>query len=146
MPPLESFPKPTTQTYNRKLLQNKDAGTFKGHSFSRSYRVILPSSFNIVVPSALVFSTQPPVSVYGTVQKRNVVRLFLEAARAVPHVIVSKKGRVLPQHHRAYLSPKTTPARLNSRFLTDQQNINCLPINKGHRLSLRARLTLRGLT
>lgn len=146
MPPLESFPKPTTQTYNRKLLQTRDAGTFKRHSFSRSYRVILPSSFNIVAPSALVFSTQPPVSVYGTVQKRNVARLFLEATRAVPRVIVSKKGGVLPRHHRAYLSPKTTSARLNSRFLTDQQNINCFPINKGNRLSLRARLTLRGLT
>jgi hypothetical protein len=36
-------------------------------SFSRSYGGNLPSSFNIVLSSALVFSTYPPVSVWGTV-------------------------------------------------------------------------------
>ena len=36
-------------------------------SFSRSYGGILPSSFNAVLSSALVFSTCPPVSVWGTV-------------------------------------------------------------------------------
>ena len=35
--------------------------------FSRSYEGILPSSFNIVLSSALVYSTCPPVSVSGTV-------------------------------------------------------------------------------
>ena len=39
----------------------------KGPSLSRSYRVILPSSFNIVLSYALVFSTIPPVSVSSTV-------------------------------------------------------------------------------
>ena len=38
-----------------------------GSLLSRSYKSILPSSFNIVVSNALVFSTDPPVSVYGTV-------------------------------------------------------------------------------
>ena len=33
------------------------------HSFSRSYRVILPSSFNIILPNVLVFYTSLPVSV-----------------------------------------------------------------------------------
>ena len=37
--------------------------------FSRSYEGILPSSFNIVLSSALVCSTSPPVSVSGTVYK-----------------------------------------------------------------------------
>src|SRR5690554_6081001 len=36
-------------------------------TFSRSYGTILPSSFTQVLSSALVFSTQPPVSVWGTV-------------------------------------------------------------------------------
>ena len=35
--------------------------------FSRSYACNLPSSFNIVLSSASVFSTNPPVSVSGTV-------------------------------------------------------------------------------
>lgn len=37
-------------------------------TFSRSYGTILPSSFTRVLSRALVFSTRPPVSVYGTVQ------------------------------------------------------------------------------
>ena len=39
--------------------QNKN---FVKYSLSRSYRVILPSSFNIVISYALVFSTNSPVS------------------------------------------------------------------------------------
>ena len=35
-------------------------------SFSRSYGGILPSSLTTVLPIALVFSTYPPVSVWGT--------------------------------------------------------------------------------
>ena len=35
----------------------------KGHSFSRSYGVIMPSSLTIVLPIALVCSTRLPVSV-----------------------------------------------------------------------------------
>ena len=34
--------------------------------FSRSYGVNLPSSLTVNLPSALVYSTQPRVSVYGT--------------------------------------------------------------------------------
>jgi len=37
-----------------------------GSSFSRSYGGNLPSSLTIVLPIALVFSTCPPVSVWGT--------------------------------------------------------------------------------
>ena len=43
------------------------AFTYQRHTFSRSYGVILPSSFTRVLSSALVFSTCPPVSVSGTV-------------------------------------------------------------------------------
>ena len=41
--------------------------TFLRFSLFRSYRVNLPSSFNIVISKILVFSTCPPVSVLGTV-------------------------------------------------------------------------------
>ncbi|KAJ0669267.1 hypothetical protein HanPI659440_Chr17g0699091 [Helianthus annuus] len=37
------------------------------HPFSRSYGVILPSSFDMVLSSALVYSTCSPVLVWGTV-------------------------------------------------------------------------------
>ena len=36
------------------------------HPFSRSYRVILPSSLTTLHPLALEYSSHPPVSVYGT--------------------------------------------------------------------------------
>ena len=38
----------------------------RGHPFSRSYGVILPSSLTVLLPSALGFSPHLPVSVYGT--------------------------------------------------------------------------------
>ena len=38
----------------------------QGSSFFRSYGGNLPSSLTIVLPIALVFSTRPPVSVWGT--------------------------------------------------------------------------------
>ena len=41
--------------------------TYKGHTFSRSYGAILPSSFTRVLSSALGYSPCPPVSVWGTV-------------------------------------------------------------------------------
>jgi hypothetical protein len=46
--------------------QNAKFVTLMGPSFSRSYGCILPSSLTTVIPIALVFSTCPPVSVWGT--------------------------------------------------------------------------------
>ena len=40
----------------------------RGHTFSRSYGINLPSSFSRVLSSALEFSSCPPVSVCGTVR------------------------------------------------------------------------------
>ena len=42
------------------------AACLRRHPFSRSYRVILPSSLTMLLPPALGFSPHPPVSVYGT--------------------------------------------------------------------------------
>ncbi len=47
-----------------------------GHTFSRSYGAILPSSLTRVLSSALVYSTCLPVSVYGTVTSMNVYEDF----------------------------------------------------------------------
>ena len=48
------------------LSSNRKGRHQKGSSFSRSYGGNLPSSLTIVLPIALVFSTRPPVSVWGT--------------------------------------------------------------------------------
>eukprot|EP00657_Telonema_sp_P-1_P011852 TRINITY_DN752_c0_g1_i5.p1 TRINITY_DN752_c0_g1~~TRINITY_DN752_c0_g1_i5.p1 ORF type:complete len:114 (+),score=17.13 TRINITY_DN752_c0_g1_i5:177-518(+) len=57
--------------------------------FSRSYGGILPSSFNVVLSSALVCSTCPPVSVWGTVY---MMGLFPGTPR--PHTQSNKNVRL----------------------------------------------------
>ena len=91
---------------------------------SRSYASNLPSSFSIVLSSALVCSTSPPVSVSGTVYTPE---LF-------PGTI---------QWHTQ--SDKHAP---NFRSVTSGRlgNIDPIPIDYGFRPHLRGRLTLRGLT
>ena len=46
------------------------------HPFSRSYGAILPSSLERFLSRALVYSTHPPVSVYGTGDWGNIRKLF----------------------------------------------------------------------
>ena len=94
-----------------------------GARFSRSYAGILPSSFNIVLSSALVYSTSPPVLVSGTVCK-----------------VVLFPGTVSQQDQ----SDKTS---LLPPFVTSTRpwNINQVPIDYAFRPRLRDRLTLRGL-
>ena len=93
-------------------------------SLSRSYRSNLPSSFNIVLPSALVSSTSPPVSVSGTVY-------MLELFPGSPHM-----------HNQSIKIVHATETVTSSRF----RNINLIPIDYGSRPRLRGRLTLRRLT
>ena len=94
-----------------------------GYSLSRSYGVILPSSFNIVLSSALVSSTSPPVSVWGTVYK---LELFPGTTSL---------------HTQSNKHVQLTSFVTSSRF----RNINLIPIDYGFRPRLRGRLTLRGL-
>ena len=91
---------------------------------SRSYASNLPSSFSIVLSSALVYSTSPPVSVSGTVYSPE---LF-------PGTI-----------HKPGQSDKP---RQDFTFVTSgrPRNIDLVPIDYGSRPRLRGRLTLRGLT
>ena len=92
--------------------------------FSRSYEGILPSSFNIVLSSALVCSTSPPVSVSGTVYT-------LELFPGTPS--------------RQEQSNKPSPFAA-SVTTSRPWNINQVPIDYAFRPRLRSRLTLRGLT
>lgn len=95
-----------------------------GSRLSRSYASNLPSSFSIVLSSALVCSTSPPVSVSGTVYTPELFPGMVQKPTQ------SVKGR---QH----LS-SVTAGRLG--------NIHPIPIDYGFRPRLRGRLTLRGLT
>ena len=90
---------------------------------SRSYEGNLPSSFNAVLSSALVCSTCPPVSVWGTV-----CMWVLFPGTASPPPQSNKREQF-------------TPFVTSHRFW----NINQIPIAYGFRPRLRGRLTLRGL-
>jgi hypothetical protein len=90
---------------------------------SRSYGCILPSSFNTILSSALVCSTCPPVSVWGTV--------YIEAL--FPGT---------PSRHNQSDKIEPFPAFVTS---SRYRNINLFPINYDFRPRLRGRLTLRGL-
>ncbi len=91
---------------------------------SRSYACKLPSSFSIVLSSALVYSTSPPVSVSGTVSRGS---YFLE-----------------PLHSK----DQSNKASLFTRSVTTHwpRNIHLVPIDYAFRPRLRGRLTLRRLT
>ncbi|MEY3197134.1 MAG: hypothetical protein RLZZ59_502 [Pseudomonadota bacterium] len=93
-------------------------------SFFQSYRCNLPSSFSIVLSSALVYSTCPPVSVSGTVYK---MELF-------------------PGSHS--LHAQSNKHVQFTVFVTSIRcrNINLLPIDYAFQPRLRGRLTLRRLT
>ena len=95
-----------------------------GSRLSRSYASNLPSSFGIVLSSALVCSTSPPVSVSGTV-----------------HTLELFPGTIRPPRQSA------KPGQCFS-FVTSSRprNVDLVPIDYGFRPRLRGRLTLRGLT
>ena len=84
----------------------------------------MPSSLNVVLSSALVFSTSPPVSVSGTVYTEE---LFPGTA-SLPFQS-DKDG----QHTRSVTTSRLT-------------NINVIPIDYAFRPRLRGRLTLLRLT
>ena len=95
----------------------------KGSLFSRSYEGNLPSSFNVVLSSAWVCSTNPPVSVSGTVHMEE-----LFPGRPSPPSQSDKGER--------FAAAVTT---------SGPRNIDLVAIAYGSRPRLRGRLTLRGL-
>ena len=95
-----------------------------GASFFRRYGGNLPSSFNTLLSSALVYSTCPPVSVSGTVYNGGAISWNLFAASTNP---IRTDNLRDPSHSTRY------------------RNINLFPIDYPLRARLRGRLTLRGL-
>ena len=95
-----------------------------GSLFSRSYEGNLPSSFDTVLSSALVYSTSPPVSVSGTVYTPELfpgtIQWHTQSDKHAPNFTSVTSGRL--------------------------GSVNPIPIDYGFRPHLRGRLTLRGLT
>ena len=83
----------------------------------------MPSSFSIVLSSALVYSTSPPVSVSGTVYNVGAISWNPFAAEQ--------------NHYARQLTEFVTTHRL--------RNIHLIPIDYAFRPRLRGRLTLRRL-
>ena len=96
----------------------------EGSRLSRSYASNLPSSFGIVLSSALVCSTSPPVSVSGTV---SALELF-------PGTLGKPGQSVKPRQQFGFVTS------------SGPRTIHLVPIGYGSRPRLRGRLTLRGLT
>lgn len=94
-----------------------------GSRLSRSYASNLPSSFSIVLSSASVYSTSPPVSVWGTVYMSELfpgpIQLPLQSDKERQNFTVVTSDR--------------------------PRNIHLVSIGYGCRPRLRGRLTLRGL-
>ena len=129
--------------------------------FSRSYGVSLPNSLTMNLSSALVYSTRPPVSVYGTGAPRLVLSGF--SREHVPPPLSARpgaRGTVGARHTariclgRVYLPPFNAPFRrragaslLRLRVAARASNgmLTVSSIGLAARLSLRARLTLNRL-
>ena len=129
----------------------------RGHTFSRSYGINLPSSFSRVLSSAWEYSSRAPVLVCGTVVSSWSLEAFLGTTSSC---FASKLARPNPSAYawRIYLpdtyrsgtgtsNTRTTfhdpsPHRTRNRCW----NINQLPISYGFRPHLRGRLTLRRWT
>src|SRR5699024_7951475 len=110
-----------------------------GRRFSRSYASILPSSLAMDHSSSLEYSSQPPVSVWGTGcldrfswKKIPVIIAAAEALAYYPHLTVSS----------TYYSGSTHTVLYSVTFNSGRYgNINPLPIHYPFRVRVRSRLT-----
>ena len=130
-----------------------------GHTFSRSYGAILPSSLASVLSRALGYSPRPPESVCGTVTRGTLCAAFLGSLESPssgsedpPHHVSALTLRLwlLPPTRSAYLLElPTKPAARHillrpcslQRLPWWCRNINLLPITYASRPRLRNRLT-----
>src|SRR6476469_10378545 len=78
--------------------------TYNRHPLSRSYGVILPSSFSVNHSSTLGFSPRPPVSDYGTVNCSPGLRSFSRQGAAA-----TLGGAIRPLRHRFSTIPADLP-------------------------------------
>ena len=124
----------------------------RGHPFSRSYGVILPSSLTMLLPSALGFSPHPPVSVYGTGTYKSIAA-FLGTWLAYFATLVRYASRLWLSENGFSGSPPPTLApvfpfpayafhmRPHSSVYMWYRNLNLLSIGYVFRPLLRPRLT-----
>ena len=129
----------------------------RGHSFSRSYGVSMPSSLTMVLPIALVCSTRPPVSVLVRAPRRYRLGVFLgsmgSATSLTRFVVTSRPWRAAdlptarPTRFHGHVQK---PARLPFSVAPSApawwcRNVNLLCIGYAFRPRLSSRLTLGGL-
>ena len=131
----------------------------QGHSFSRSYGVIMPSSLTIVLPIALVCSTRPPVSVLvrapqglprGFYMKHGLTD-FTHSLRRHASSLAGGGFAYLPDYALSRGRPEPRPAILlrhpiGKTALWWYRNVHLLCIGYASRPRLSSRLTLGGLT
>ena len=79
----------------------------KGHTFSRSYGVNLPSSLTTVLSRALGFSPRPPESVCGTVTRGSLHAAFLGSMESPSYEPEGSPHHVSELTSRLWLSPPT---------------------------------------
>ena len=136
------------------------AAPFRGHPFSRSYGVILPSSLTRVIPRALGFSPRLPVSVCGTGAMRIAPFGALEAFLGNPGqtcfgTLISLA--IVPQNHppdfpgglSSELGPETNtrpgpPLCVTPSLLTAVPEYQPVVHHLRYTPRLRSRLTLSG--
>ena len=127
------------------------AAWFPRHPFSRSYRVILPSSLTMLLPPALGFSPHLPVSVYGT-GTYHTIAAFLDSRNRTLHYLNSLRitasdchadlpARLLPRLPRDSIPASALPLRPHSSDDTRYRNLNLLSIGYASQPYLRPRLT-----
>ena len=107
------------------------AASRRRHSLSRSYGAILPSSLTRFHSCALVYSTHPPVSVYGT-GRLNRKWLFLAVAPVI------RIGRSRISEFNNLVTFQTASPQVKGRRC---RNIDLLSIAYAYRPRLRSRLT-----
>ena len=92
------------------------SGHQKWRTFSRSYGAILPSSFTRVLSSALVFSTRPPVSVWGTINRSLKLRGFSWklGINHFPFVMNGSSSRLNLKEIRIFQNLKSTRLNLDN--------------------------------
>ena len=74
-----------------------------GDPFSRSYGVNLPSSLTVNLSSALVYSTRPPVSVYGTGLLKICLADFLGSLVTITIGAPRRVCRTVPFQHQGWI-------------------------------------------
>jgi hypothetical protein len=128
------------------------AAIFRWHPLSRSYGAILPSSLTMLLPSALGFSPQPPVSVYGTGTMKTIAAFLGTWLTHFPTFISVRITSSGLYSGFAICTPTSLTRsfpfcacalhmRPHSSVSLQYRNLNLLSIGYGFRPHLRPRLT-----